>query len=58
MSSPGSMPATSSPATDTLAKVAMMIARTLGGIIGARLAPARMTPTESFSLYRRAIITG
>ena len=39
---------TGEPATDTLARVAMMMASTLGGMIGARLDPARITPMESF----------
>jgi hypothetical protein len=46
-SRPGRTPATSNPATDTLASVAMMMTRTLGGITGARLAPPRIIPIES-----------
>ena len=42
------MPAISSPAIETLASVPMMITSTLGGMIGANEAPARIAPVDSF----------
>ncbi len=42
------MPATSILPAETSASVAMMTASTLGGMIGSRLAPARMVPAENW----------
>ena len=41
------IPAISSPAMETPASVPMMMTSTLGGISGARLAPARIVPADS-----------
>ena len=45
---PGTMPAISILLIDTSAVVATRMASTLGGMIGSRLAPARMVPAESW----------
>ena len=47
-SNPGKTPAISSDAMETSASVPTMIARMLGGMIGARQAPARIVPIDSF----------
>ena len=44
------MPAISSEAVEISASVAIKMASTLGGMIGSRLAPARITPAESLVL--------
>ena len=44
---PGRMPAIKRDAMETSARVPTMIARMLGGMIGARQAPARMVPIDS-----------
>ena len=43
---------------ETSASVPMMMTSTLGGMIGARLAPARIAPVDRRESYLRSIMPG
>ena len=55
---PGMIPAISILPIDTSAAVATSTASTLGGMIGSRLAPARIVPAENSVSYPRLRMAG